>query len=116
MKSHRKEKGNPVGVQSEGVQQGGIYSKVMWCDSVMVPSSFRFCPALKGFQEFDEGFLIVDLQPLETPGHLGGFAEMAQDGVAKSYGLSVVHQLGTQANSPQGRRTHLVLRAGETFE
>ena len=105
-----------MGVQSEGVHKGGIYSEVMWCDSVMFSSSFRFCPALKGFQEFDEGFLIVDLQPLETPGHLGGFAEVAQDGVAQSYRLSVVHQLGTQANSPQGRRAHLVLRARETFK
>ena len=105
-----------MGVQSEGVHKGGIYSEVMWCDSAMFSSSFRSCPTLKGFQKFDEGFLIVDLQPLETPGHLGGFAEVAQDGVAQSYGLPVVHQLRMHANSPKGRRAHFVLRARETFE
>jgi hypothetical protein len=47
---------------------------------------------------------------------MAGFAAVAQDGMAQSYGSSVVHQLGTQANSPQGRRAHLVLRARETFE
>ena len=83
----------------------------------VLPSTYsQFDSHLQRTQELHERFLIIALQFPKTLGHLLGFAEVAQDSVAQRYGLSVVHQLGTQANSPQGCRTHLVLRLRETIE
>jgi len=69
-------------------------------------------------EEIDEGFLIVLLQLPTLPGQLTAFTHMAQDGVALGHGSPIVDQsrMRTQANSLEGRLTHLVLCVHETLD
>ena len=76
----------------------------------------KFDSCLQRTQEIDEDFPIVVLQLPKLPGHLSGFPQALQDGVAQGHGSPIVHQLRTQANSLEGRRTHLVLCTHETLE
>src|SRR5467141_583889 len=58
-------------------------------------------PRLERAKEFEKGFLVGGLELFKFVGDMLRFAAMAENGVEKGDGSTVMHETGVQANTPE---------------
>src|SRR5262249_39479066 len=78
---------------------------------LLVPRRQFVAILLERLQEGDQLVLLSIAQRAVVVDDKGGFAAMTQDRVIAGEGQQIMHQPALEAQSPQGRRAHLVGRA-----